>query len=126
MEEGARRHCAARASQYHLTANGIEDEQDVGRQIDLVGQMVAQRVDGLVIAPADSRALVSALRRPADAGMSLTTGRRSAAGSICTWATPSIWRLRAGFDSVRAADRQRFEQVLPSPHGQSAAADVLE
>jgi ribose transport system substrate-binding protein len=69
MEEGARRHHAERADEYRLIINGIKDEQDVGRQIDLVGQMVAQHVDGLVLAPADSRALVGALRRAADAGV---------------------------------------------------------
>jgi ribose transport system substrate-binding protein len=71
MEEGARRHHAERRTEYRLIANGIKDEQDVGRQIDLVGQMVAQNVDALVLAPADSKALVSALRRAADAGVVL-------------------------------------------------------
>jgi len=71
MEDGARRHQARHAADYRLLANGIKDEQDVGRQIDLVGQMVAQGVDALVLAPADSRALVSALRRAADAGVVL-------------------------------------------------------
>ena len=69
MEEGARRHHAQRPTEYRLLANGIKDEQDVGRQIDLVGQMVAQGVDALVLAPADSKALVSALKRAADAGV---------------------------------------------------------
>jgi ribose transport system substrate-binding protein len=69
MEEGARRHHAERSHEYRLISNGIKDEQDVGRQIDLVGQMVAQDVDALVIAPADSRALVAALWRAANAGV---------------------------------------------------------
>lgn len=69
MEEGAQRHHAERSHEYRLIANGIKDEQDVGRQIDLVGQMVAHNVDALVIAPADSRALVAALRRAADGGV---------------------------------------------------------
>lgn len=50
-------------------ANGIKDELDVTRQIDLVEQMIAQRVDALVIAPADSKALVAACRKAQDAGI---------------------------------------------------------
>jgi ribose transport system substrate-binding protein len=69
MEEGARRHHAERPHEYRLITNGIKDEQDVGRQIDLVGQMVAQHVDALVLAPADSRALVAAIGRALDAGV---------------------------------------------------------
>jgi ribose transport system substrate-binding protein len=58
MEEGARRHQGQHASEYRLVANGIKDELDVARQVDLVEQMVAERVSALVIAPADSKALV--------------------------------------------------------------------
>lgn len=69
MEEGARKHHAAHAAEYELVANGIKDEQDVGKQIDLIGQMVAQGVHALVLAPADSKALVSAVKRAMDAGV---------------------------------------------------------
>jgi ribose transport system substrate-binding protein len=69
MEDGARAHQAANASQYDLVATGIKDEQDVARQIALVDQMVARRVSAIVIAPADSKALVGVLRRAADAGI---------------------------------------------------------
>jgi len=69
MENGARAHQQAHASEYELLANGIKDEQDVARQIDLVEQMVAQGVDALVIAPADSKALVGACKRALDAGV---------------------------------------------------------
>jgi ribose transport system substrate-binding protein len=69
MEEGARRDHDRRPADYELLANGIKDEQDVGKQIDLVGQMVAQGVDALVLAPADSRALVAAAKRAVDAGV---------------------------------------------------------
>ena len=69
MEDGARRHQAANAGRYDLVATGIKDEQDVARQIALVDQMVARRVAAIVIAPADSKALVGVLRRAADAGI---------------------------------------------------------
>jgi ribose transport system substrate-binding protein len=69
MEDGARAHQAANASRYDLVATGIKDEQDVARQIALVDQMVARRVSAIVIAPADSRALIGVLRRAVDAGI---------------------------------------------------------
>ena len=69
MEDGARRHQAASAGRYELVATGIKDEQDVARQIGLVEQMIARRVSAIVLAPADSRALVAVVRRAVDAGI---------------------------------------------------------
>ncbi|HEY8536327.1 MAG TPA: substrate-binding domain-containing protein [Vicinamibacterales bacterium] len=69
MEDGARRHQAAHAAEYELIATGIKDEQDVARQIGLVEQMIARRVSAIVLAPADSRALVAVTRRAVDAGI---------------------------------------------------------
>lgn len=69
MENGARAHQAARAGEYDLLANGIKDELDVSRQVDLVEQMVAEKVDAIVLAPADSKALVGAVKRALDAGI---------------------------------------------------------
>ena len=69
MEDGARRHQQAHATDYDLVATGIKDEQDVARQIELVEQMIARRVDALVLAPADSKALVAAAGRALDAGL---------------------------------------------------------
>lgn len=63
MEAGARQHHQAHAADYDLLTNGIKDEQDVGRQVDLLEQMVARGVDAVVLAPADSKALVAAVTR---------------------------------------------------------------
>jgi len=71
MEKGAKDHEAAHANEYALLANGIKDEQDVSRQMQLVEQMVAQQVDAIVIAPADSKALVSVCKKAVDAGISV-------------------------------------------------------
>lgn len=68
MENGAKAHQKAHADQYDLLANGIKDELDVGRQIDLVEQMIAQKVSAIVIAPADSKALVPACLKAQKAG----------------------------------------------------------
>lgn len=69
MEDGARRHQQAHADRYELLANGIKDERDVARQINLVEQMIAQQVDAIVIAPADSKALVPVCRKAQQAGI---------------------------------------------------------
>jgi ribose transport system substrate-binding protein len=69
MEQGAKAHQQAHADEYDLIANGIKDELDVGRQIDLVEQMIAQRVNAIVIAPADSKALVPVCRKAQRAGI---------------------------------------------------------
>jgi ribose transport system substrate-binding protein len=69
MENGARAHQKAHAADYDLLANGIKDELDVSRQIDLVDQMIAQKVDAIVIAPADSKALIPVCKKARQAGV---------------------------------------------------------
>jgi ribose transport system substrate-binding protein len=69
MAQGASQHQAAHADDYDLIVNGIKDERDLGRQVGLVEEMVASGVDAIVIAPADSKALVPALRRAQKAGV---------------------------------------------------------
>ncbi|HEY9171913.1 MAG TPA: sugar ABC transporter substrate-binding protein [Verrucomicrobiae bacterium] len=71
MENGAKAHQRSHAADYELLANGIKDELDVSRQIDLVEQMIAQRVDALVIAPADSKALVPVCKKAQAAGITV-------------------------------------------------------
>jgi ribose transport system substrate-binding protein len=69
MASGAERHQAEHSDQYQLLVNGIKDERDLSRQVALVEEMVAAGVDAIVIAPADSKALVPALRRAMKAGV---------------------------------------------------------
>lgn len=69
METGARAHQQAHAAEYELLVNGIKDELDVSRQIDLVEQMIAQKVNALVIAPAESKALVPVCKKAQQAGI---------------------------------------------------------
>jgi ribose transport system substrate-binding protein len=69
MEDGAKAHQKQHADQYDLLPNGIPDEQDVARQNNLVEQMIAQKVDAIVISPADSKALVPVCRKAIDAGI---------------------------------------------------------
>ncbi len=69
MEDGARAHQQASGGAYELICNGIKDEQDVARQIAIVEQMIARNVRAVVIAPADSKALVPVCKQAADAGI---------------------------------------------------------
>ena len=69
MAKGAENHQASHADEYDLVVNGIKDERDLSRQVSLVEEMVASGVDAIVIAPADSKALVPVLRRAKQAGV---------------------------------------------------------
>jgi ribose transport system substrate-binding protein len=69
MENGAKAHQKANAAKYDLLANGIKDETDTSAQIKLVEQMIVSRVNALVIAPADSKALVPVLKKAVAAGI---------------------------------------------------------
>ncbi len=69
MAEGAKKHHAAHSDAYELIVNGIKNETDLGEQVNLVEQMIAQQVNAIVIAPADSKALVTVLKRAREAGV---------------------------------------------------------
>ena len=69
MAEGARQHQSANPDRYELIINGIKDESDLSQQVALVEQMQAIGVNAIVIAPADSKALVPVLKRAQQAGI---------------------------------------------------------
>jgi len=69
MADGARTHQAEHADEYELAVVGIKNELDVAQQIQFVELMIAQRVNAIVIAPADSKALVAVCKRAMDAGI---------------------------------------------------------
>jgi ribose transport system substrate-binding protein len=69
MEEGARAHHTQHADAYVLKVVGIKNETDVTQQIEYVELMMAQDVNAIVIAPADSKALVAVCKKAMDAGI---------------------------------------------------------
>lgn len=69
MQKGAEKHHADHASEYTLISNGIKDELDVAKQQELIEQMVSQGVSAIVIAPADSKALVPVCEKAMKAGI---------------------------------------------------------
>src|SRR2546423_923877 len=69
MENGAKEHQQKHAAEYDLITNGIKDEIDTVAQIKIVDQMIVTGVDILVIAPADSKALVRVVQKAIAAGI---------------------------------------------------------
>lgn len=69
MEKGARDYQATHAGDFELLPSGTKNETDVSQQINLVEQAIGQHVDALVIAPADSKALIAACKKAMDAGI---------------------------------------------------------
>lgn len=69
MADAAERHQAENLEIYELIINGIKNESDLAQQVALVDQMIALGVDAIVIAPADSKALVPALARAKNQGI---------------------------------------------------------
>ena len=73
MAEGAKQHQASSLenpdSGYELIVNGIKNESDLAQQVILIDQMVAAGANAIVIAPADSKAIVPALARAMQKGI---------------------------------------------------------
>ena len=59
----------AQPGQFDLITNGIKDETDTANQIRIVEQMIVSKVDAIVLAPADSKALVPVVKKAVDAGI---------------------------------------------------------
>ncbi len=69
MADGAREHHAGNGDRYELIVNGIRNETDLAQQVALIDQMIASGVDAIVIAPADSKAIVPAVARAVRSGI---------------------------------------------------------
>ncbi len=68
MLEGAEAHAAKRGD-YELRAVGMQNETDFESQINAVENFITQGVDAIVVAPADSKAMVRPLKRAMEAGI---------------------------------------------------------
>ncbi|CAG8863076.1 Ribose import binding protein RbsB [Pseudomonas fluorescens] len=71
MEDGAKAYQTEHSTDFDLIANGIKDESDTSNQIRIVEQMIVSGVTALVIAPADSKALVPVVKKAMDAGITV-------------------------------------------------------
>ncbi|WLH25900.1 sugar ABC transporter substrate-binding protein [Pseudomonas sp. FP215] len=69
MQDGAKQYQKDHAADFDMITNGIKNETDTAAQIDIVNQMILSKVNAIVIAPADSKALVTVLKKASDAGI---------------------------------------------------------
>ncbi len=69
MQDGAKAYQKEHAADFDMITNGIKNETDTSAQIDIVNQMILAKVNAIVIAPADSKALVTVLKKASDAGI---------------------------------------------------------
>ncbi|MEX3613081.1 MAG: sugar ABC transporter substrate-binding protein [Burkholderia gladioli] len=69
MENGAKECQQHNPAMSDLVTNGIKDETDTANQIRIVEQMIVSKVDAIVLAPADSKALVPVVKKAVDAGI---------------------------------------------------------
>ncbi len=72
METGAKDYQKHNPSQFDLITNGIKDETDTANQIRIVEQMIVSKVDAIVLAPADSKALRAGREEGCGRGASLS------------------------------------------------------
>ena len=71
MQDGAKTYQKDHAADFDMITNGIKNETDTSAQIDIVNQMILAKVNAIVIAPADSKALVTVLKKASDAGIKI-------------------------------------------------------
>lgn len=71
MAEGARAHSREHAAHYDLLITGIQNETDSAGQIRILEQLIIEKVDAIVLAPADSGNLVPVVSKALDAGVTV-------------------------------------------------------
>ncbi|BFV60781.1 sugar ABC transporter substrate-binding protein [Kitasatospora sp. CMC57] len=70
MKKGAEEHAGQRGD-LTLNATGIQNETDIDGQVAAINKCITDKAAALVLAPADSRALIAPLQRASKAGMKL-------------------------------------------------------
>lgn len=71
MEDGAKAYQKDHSGDFELISNGIKGETDTAGQTRIVEQMILSKVNALVIAPADSKAMVPVIKKAVDAGITV-------------------------------------------------------
>ncbi|MBO9182723.1 sugar ABC transporter substrate-binding protein [Rhizobium sp. L80/93] len=87
MKAGADDYAAKNKDKFDFKAVGMKDERDFASQVDAVENFVTQKYDIIVVAPADSKAMVTPLAKAVKAGVkvinidvALDEGAKKAAG----------------------------------------------
>lgn len=71
MQAGAEKYAAENADKFDFKAVGMKDERDFAAQVDAVENFVTQKYDIIVVAPADSKAMVTPLAKAVKAGVAV-------------------------------------------------------
>jgi ribose transport system substrate-binding protein len=71
MQAGAERYAADNKDKFDFKAVGMKDERDFAAQVDAVENFVTQKYDIIVVAPADSKAMVTPLTKAVKAGVAV-------------------------------------------------------
>ena len=69
MDAGAKEFAAANEDILEFQTVGMKDERDFAAQVEAVESYITQQFDAIVIAPADSRAMVEPIKKALDAGI---------------------------------------------------------
>ena len=69
MQAGAEKYAAANTDKFDFKAVGMKDERDFAAQVDAIENFVTQKYDVIVIAPADSKAMVTPIAKALKAGV---------------------------------------------------------
>jgi len=69
MQAGAEKYAAANTDKFDFKAVGMKDERDFAAQVDAIENFVTQKYDVIVVAPADSKAMVTPLAKALKAGV---------------------------------------------------------
>jgi ribose transport system substrate-binding protein len=69
MQAGAEEYAAKNVDKFDFKAVGMKDERDFAAQVDAVENFVTQKYDIIVIAPADSKAMVTPIAKAVKAGV---------------------------------------------------------
>jgi len=69
MQAGADQYAAKNSDKFSFKAVGMKDERDFAAQVDAVENFVTQKYDIIVVAPADSKAMVTPLAKAVKAGV---------------------------------------------------------
>ncbi len=87
MQAGAEKYAAANADKFEFKAVGMKDERDFAAQVDAIENFVTQKYNIIVVAPADSKAMVTPIAKALKAGVrvinidvELDAGAKKAAG----------------------------------------------
>src|SRR5262245_3413170 len=69
MAAGAQEFAAKNADKFDFSAVGMKDERDFAAQVDAIENFVTQKYNIIVVAPADSKAMVTPLAKALKAGI---------------------------------------------------------